>query len=240
VPESRDSRAPQRHSCDRELAPAWHTAVLVGVILLVAGSGALLTYYRPSSPLVSVGASRIASIYLPAIAAQWGLVVYVCRVGRGRSRLASLLGESSWSARQAAADLGLASMAWLAIMAINAVTAKNLPIGTAASLASILPRTPREHLAWVPFAVSTGFCEEVVYRGYLQRQFRTFLGHTGLAVLLQAALFGIAHAHQGGSAMVRVAISGIALGALAEWRRSLRPGILGHAWTNLASGLLPG
>ncbi|WP_437760941.1 CPBP family intramembrane glutamic endopeptidase [Sorangium sp. So ce1389] len=55
---------------------------------------------------------------------------------------------------------------------------------------------------------------------------------------MQAALFGLAHGEQGWGAMARIAAYGLAFGALARWRQSLWPGILCHAWTNLASGLL--
>ncbi len=40
--------------------------------------------------------------------------------------------------------------------------------------------------------------------------------------------------------MIRLAAYGLALGALARWRRSLLPGILCHVAIDLASGLLRG
>ncbi len=93
---------------------------------------------------------------------------------------------------------------------------------------------------WAAVAVSVGFCEEVVFRGYLQRQFEGFWGKPWLAVGLQALLFGVAHGEQGASAVARAALYGVGFGALARWRRSLLPGVLCHAWTDLASGLLRG
>jgi membrane protease YdiL (CAAX protease family) len=238
-----ESSLSQVGSRDADLAPMWHTALLVGLILFVAVAGTLLARFQPSSPLISEGTSRMASVYLPMIFVQWGLVLYVSRIGRGRSHLSELLGKAGWSARRMALDLGLASLGWLAIMAImaiSAVRARHLPGDAGATLGFVLPRTSLEQWAWVLVAGSSGFCEEVVYRGYLQTQFRAFGGRAGVAVLLQAALFGIAHAEQGEAAMGQVAICGLAFGAMAHWRRSLRPGILCHVWTNLVTGLLLG
>ena len=81
-------------------------------------------------------------------------------------------------------------------------------------------------------------CEEIVFRGYLQRQFAVLTGRPGVALVLQALLFGITHGEQGVGAVARVFAYGIGFGAIALWRRSLLPGVLCHVWTDLASGLL--
>jgi hypothetical protein len=46
-------------------------------------------------------------------------------------------------------------------------------------------------------AITAGICEEIVYRGYLQRQLSAFTGSLPIAVCLQAAIFGAAHLYQG-------------------------------------------
>jgi membrane protease YdiL (CAAX protease family) len=91
----------------------------------------------------------------------------------------------------------------------------------------------------VAVAASVGFCEEVVYRGYLQTQLTVFTRSAHGGVLLQAALFGLAHADQGWRAVPCVAVSGVLLGVLARARKSLWPGILCHTGLDIASGLLP-
>ena len=63
------------------LAPPWHTAALVGLILAVALTGALLASGRGGIALLPAPASR-SSEYLLVIAVQWSLALYVCRVGR--------------------------------------------------------------------------------------------------------------------------------------------------------------
>jgi membrane protease YdiL (CAAX protease family) len=81
--------------------------------------------------------------------------------------------------------------------------------------------------------LSAGFCEEVAFRGYLQRQMHAMTGSAALAVLIQAAVFAIGHAYEGAAAVARIAMYAVLFGAVAAWRRSLRPGILAHAWSDL-------
>jgi membrane protease YdiL (CAAX protease family) len=104
-------------------------------------------------------------------------------------------------------------------------------------VAAMRPGTASARVAWAIVAGSVGLSEEVVFRGYLQTQLAAFTGRWAVAWMLQAVLFGLAHAEQGAAAMVRLAGYGLALGALARWRKSLLPGIVCHVWTDLASGL---
>ena len=220
------------------VAPRWHTAVLVGLYVSVAVVGTLLQAQGTSASALPGTHGRVASVYLPLLVVQWGLVLYVGRVGRAASALRALLGAPWTSARRACADLALAATGWVVIKAIEAAWAHVGTGATAPSVTALLPNTAPEALWWVLVSVSVGFCEEVVFRGYFLTQFEAFTGRASLAVALQAALFGLAHGEQGASAVARVALYGVGLGALARWRRSLAPGIVCHVWTNLASGLL--
>jgi membrane protease YdiL (CAAX protease family) len=86
--------------------------------------------------------------------------------------------------------------------------------------------------------LSAGFCEEVVFRGYLQRQFQALWGNTALAITAQAVIFGISHGYQGLRNVVVITVFGALFGILAHWRRSLAPGIAAHAWTDIVAGLI--
>ena len=50
-------------------------------------------------------------------------------------------------------------------------------------------------------------------------------------------VFGIAHSYQGGRRIVLIAVYGALFGMLAAWRKSLRPGMLGHAMQDSFSGI---
>jgi membrane protease YdiL (CAAX protease family) len=101
----------------------------------------------------------------------------------------------------------------------------------------LLPQGALETALWVALSLSAGFCEEIAFRGYFQRQFEAFTRSRTVALLLQAALFGIAHGYQGWRSALAIAGYGVLFGALAIWRENLRPGILAHALTDLVLGL---
>jgi membrane protease YdiL (CAAX protease family) len=89
---------------------------------------------------------------------------------------------------------------------------------------NITPHTLVEALAWIVVACTAGFVEEVVFRGYLQRQ---------IGVVLQAIAFGVAHGYQGVRSVTLIAVIGLAFGLVARLRRSLVPGMLTHAALDL-------
>jgi uncharacterized protein len=217
------------------LAPRWHTAVLVALMVGVAVTGTLLA--RHGTPVAAPsGSGRMLATYVPLLLVNVGLAFYVCRIGRVRNALRSLLGRGWDSIGRALVDLALASSVWLVIEATEAAFAtwRN------AAAPALLPHTVAERVAWVVVAGVVGFCEEVVYRGYLQTQLTAFTRRATVGVLLQAVLFGMAHGEQGLSVVLRFTAYGVMLGALARWRRSLLPGIAGHIAVDVTSGLLAG
>jgi membrane protease YdiL (CAAX protease family) len=219
-----------------ELAPAWHTATLIALIIAVAATGTLLSR-RGLAVQVTAAPASLLTLYLQMILVAWGLLFYVCRFGRRRNALPALVGQKWQSLDQVGTDLALAALAWLLLKLCEWMWMRLLPASSSAAVAVLLPHTGAERLVWVVVSVSVGLAEEVIYRGYLQTQLAAFTGRTEVAMVLQAALFGLAHADQGTSAMMRMALYGLGFGALARFRRSLLPGILCHVWTDLASGL---
>lgn len=73
------------------------------------------------------------------------------------------------------------------------------------------PQTAKEMAAWVLMSVVAGVCEEILFRGYLQRQFRAWTGNTPMAVALQAVVFGAAQLYQGWKGAVTIAVYGVSL-----------------------------
>ena len=217
------------------LAPRWHTAVLVFVMACVATAGALTGSVAPSAR--AGGQSRITDVYAPMILVQWLMLAYVCRVGRTRSALRALLGRGWNGPTRAFADMGWAAALVALILATEFAFAGVWGSGHDASGEAFLPRTPAERGVWVLVAVSAGFCEELVYRGYLQTQLTAFTGYASIAIFLQAGLFGAAHGEQGALAALRFAFYGIVFGVLCRSRQSLVPGIIGHVFIDLMSGL---
>jgi membrane protease YdiL (CAAX protease family) len=220
------------------LAPRWHTAGLIGLIVAVAAIGMVLNSRETGVSVSQVARSRVLAVYLPMMLVQWSLELYVARVGRSRIALSTLLGNRWHGMRRALTDVALA-LAMVAILeAIAIVGARAFGGGNHGAIEALLPKTNGERAAWVLVSISVGFCEELVYRGYLQTQLSAFTGSVGLGVALQAMLFGLAHGEQGMAAMAGAAIAGIALGVLAWARGSLIPGMLSHVFIDLLGGLV--
>ena len=89
---------------------------------------------------------------------------------------------------------------------------------------------------WFGVSLTAGFCEEIIFRGYLQRQFAAMSNSMLLGVLLSAVVFGAAHGYEGAARMVLIGIYGLMFGLLAWWRKSLRAGMMAHAWHDALSG----
>ena len=216
------------------LAPRWHTALLVSLILAVVISGTLLA---PSAARASTApsGSRVTELYLPMLLSQWGLAFYVCRIGRSRSALRELLGTGWNGPARAFGDLALACLGWGLVQGGELLAAAAFGLSHASARASLLPASPVEQAVWVLVAVSVGFCEELVYRGYLLAQLGAFSGSIVAGSLLQAALFGLAHGEQGAGIALRFGAYGLLFAALAGFRRSLVPSILSHIALDLSA-----
>ena len=103
-------------------------------------------------------------------------------------------------------------------------------------LRAIGPRSLKELLFWVFLSSSAGFCEEIIFRGYLQRQFAALLGNAWIGMLISAGIFGLSHGYEGSRRMLLIAVYGALFGTLAIWRKSLRPGMIAHAWHDSFEG----
>jgi membrane protease YdiL (CAAX protease family) len=215
--------------------PAWHPLLLIGLMLAVAVTGFFL---REQGEMPAVApSSRIAQAYVPMLVVSWGLFLYVCRVGRSRSALGDLLGAGDYSARRVVLDIfwGLA----VAVALVLAERGWQFAGGGArnAHVGALLPVTGAEHAVWCAVALSTALSEEVVYRGYLARELTRLSGRPAVGLVGQAVLFALAHGEQGGGAMARFFVYAVGLALVAAARRSLVPGIVGHASVNLLAGL---
>ena len=92
--------------------------------------------------------------------------------------------------------------------------------------------------AWALLCVVAGVVEEIVFRGYLQRQFAAWArGAAAAGVVFSALVFGAAHGYEGLRNMVLLAVFGVLFSLLALYRRSLRAGIFAHSWHDLIAGL---
>jgi membrane protease YdiL (CAAX protease family) len=87
-----------------------------------------------------------------------------------------------------------------------------------------------EALAFLGLALTAGFVEEFVFRGYIQRQCQVLCGNTIVASLLQLIIFTQGHLYQGWIRLVPVFLIGVVVTIVALWRKSLIPGMIAHGF----------
>ena len=106
------------------------------------------------------------------------------------------------------------------------------------SLKAMAPQSFAEFIGWVALSFTAGFCEELVFRGYLQRQLFAITGRSWIAVALQAFVFGSIHLYQGWRGAIGITVYGVLFGLLVIVRKSLRPGMIQHAGQDILAGIL--
>jgi uncharacterized protein len=102
----------------------------------------------------------------------------------------------------------------------------------------LLPHGPVEIAFYLLLTATAGFCEEVIFRGYLQRQFTVLTRSVAGGIVLQGIVFGASHGYQGWKFMLMISVYGVTFGLLAAWRRSLRPGIIAHFLQDAVGGIV--
>ena len=112
-----------------------------------------------------------------------------------------------------------------------------LRVHTDSTLATIIPHTVFELVVWLGLSITGGYCEELIFRGYLTRQFSGWTGSRAFGIVLQGVAFGLAHGYYG-IAMLAIMVHGWLLGLLAYWRKSLRPGMLAHGLQDTLGGVV--
>jgi len=178
-------------------------------------------------------------IYLTALVMDWLLLCF-CWAGvhRHGGKLWDLAGGRWASWRDVFTDLAIVLPFWAVWEGAAYGVHLLLGSGSAKTVDSLLPKSLVEILLWIATSVTAGICEEMAFRGYLQRQFHALTGNIAWAILLQALVFGIAHGYQGWRNVVVISVFGVLYGALAAWRKNLRANMVAHAWSDIWGGWL--
>ncbi len=241
----------------RPVAPVWHTLVLIAGIVLMSFAGAK----ELRGPHAAINRIQTYAFTAGTEAVMLAWVYFGLRLRRIPFR--ALLGKFSGDLRSIAMDLGVAFLFWMGSLFVLGTVGVAweiteyaiqhhsflLPGGTLGpdaaqqhtlhTLTSLAPATAAQVAAWIVLCCMAGFTEEVVFRGYLQRQFTAWgRGVLAWGVIFSALLFGFAHGYQGIYNMVMLSLFGAFFSLLAIFRRSLRAGIFAHAWQDLIAGLM--
>ncbi len=217
----------------RLIASPWHTAIVLGVQILLTVRG----YLRSHQISKAIAADRI-SLYERTIFFQWMIfVLVIIGVRLHGSSVYEVLGERWRSWQQLFTDAGVGLLLLLASIMVPAIFGPHSQSGADAATQFLLPRGGAEIGGWIALSLTAGLCEEVLFRGYLQKQFAA-LTNNAVGIVLSAVLFGAAHGYQGLTKAILIGVTGAILGVAASWRGSTRPGMLAHAAQDLLGGLM--
>jgi membrane protease YdiL (CAAX protease family) len=159
------------------IAPWWHTALLVLLIIGLSFAGARQLRTLGDKPL------HLVANYSLSIAYEWILVALVLwGIHLRKVPLRQLLGERKAGGQAWLADIGAALVYWVVALSLLAVLGNVLvklpgshidPQKIGVVTQKLAPGTPLEMLLFLMLSVSAGFCEELIFRGYLQQQVRS-------------------------------------------------------------------
>jgi len=228
-----------------------HTIRFVAVVLGVA---ALLAFqaHQSQTAVVAPGSAPPSHVaqYIGMLVFLWAMLWFAL-VGvrrRGVVSLRELIGGRWGSVRDVLVTF-VTAIVFLGIAQVVLGLTKNglVWIGQSPTeegrrtMAFLGPHGFVECALWVLLSVSAGFCEEVVFRGYLQRQFTALTRNATYGLVISAVIFGLGHGYQGWRSVVAITIFGLLFGTLARVTRSLQPGIVAHALQDVLAGfrLLP-
>ncbi|HWZ45312.1 MAG TPA: type II CAAX endopeptidase family protein [Candidatus Saccharimonadales bacterium] len=242
-PESQIETQPQfapRTEVHKPVAPAWHTILIVIIVLYLS----YLSSKQAGGP--GLGSHGRISLYTATILQNCALLGIVWfGLWLKKVRLRDLIG-GTWKPVDLVLDVLVAASFWL-VSLIILVTIR-LGLGTVRfdqkasadavkTVSGILPHSTHELPGFILVALMAGFFEEILFRGYLQKQLSAFTGSAYAGLIISGALFGAAHGYQGVRMMVVLAIYGMMFGLLAHFRKNLRPGMMAHAWQDSIAGI---
>lgn len=221
----------------RPVASWRHTMSILAVFVLIVLAGVLFQHRGGVPP--SAHHPNVVPLYLQLLVMEWSLFFFVWKRGLKTTgtTLRDLIGGRWTSPGALAVDILLAFQLLGTWKLVAILASRVMGPSHAASIEAYLPRGLLESSLWVVLSLSAGFCEELVFRGYFQRQFAAWTGRPWLAVVLQGVLFGGLHGYQGVESSVKIVGFGILYGAVALGTRNLRPGMMAHAATDILSGI---
>ncbi|MFZ6657676.1 CPBP family intramembrane glutamic endopeptidase [Undibacterium sp. TJN19] len=221
------------------LASPRHTLMLFGIVMILLVAGVMNSSNTGAAKQIPDSNQMLkTNLVMICVLWYWAFFIYKGMKDYGHSVL-EFFGLTSFKLHKIFSDCAYAALAFALIYACSYGVHTLLPDQASQAGNPILSSQPTGFFgisAWICLSISAGICEEIVFRGYLQRQLTSMTGNVGVAIVLQAILFGIGHAYEGLSSVLAIVLHGLFLGILAKWRGNIRAGIIEHAGWDILAG----
>jgi uncharacterized protein len=224
------------------IAPLWHTLLITALIL---GNS-----FLGSSKVSAVkGSGARILLYGGTFVTQLVLILLIWFGIRLRGvRMRDLIGGRWKTVEAFLLDVALAVGFWITSLlvlfgirvALGTIDLHNMQKSVDETVRLLGPMAPHTYLEaglFVLLSVCAGLFEEIIFRGYLQRQFGALGRNAIVGIVSSGVLFGLAHGYQGTRMMIVIACYGVFFGILAHLRKSLRPGMMAHAFQDSIAGI---
>jgi uncharacterized protein len=103
----------------------------------------------------------------------------------------------------------------------------------------LFPQDDVERLAFFALVATVALCEELIYRGFVQRVFQDWSeGSVIVAVIGSAVFFSFAHLYQGRRGLISTLTIGLLFSTVRAWTGTLLPCIVAHFVADITVGML--
>jgi membrane protease YdiL (CAAX protease family) len=221
------------------LATRKHTLIFLLICVAITASSAFNAGHSHAPRTHRFAPRRCCGSTCSLIALEWLWVRFVMRGMRQQGRSIREFFGQRWAVpAEVAKDLLYAALVFAVIYGIAFADSRFWPHGASPNN-PLLPAIPSGALGisvWVALSISAGICEEIVFRGYMQRQLTALTGKPGVGDCRAGRSYS--DLRMATRVCVRCCSSwstGCCSAALAAWRGNIRAGIWEHAvWDILA------